>query len=436
MMQPINGIPSTGIKFDFSGRDFACLVFALAVHSTLLLWKGGMLSLPESGNGGMGDMLVNVDFRSDIPSYEPAGGGTGPKQSFFSKVKSLVRGERPGAKSEVAMGQQTAVPVEPAKPAWNKPDALTDKPFQKKGFDGLAKKDELDISKGQTQQVLVQPSKGNFQKSEPNLKENKFKVAQKDMPFKIIDSNAKDQLVNVNAIPVETGNKTSSAVRSLSGGPGSGPALQTKAFAPKGSASSGGFSGSSSSHGGGSSGGLAMGGASVGGPAGSTGSGSGAAGSGGNGYGAGSGSGTGSGHSSGSGFGSGGGGRSYGGGSGFGGTGTQMSTLPRNTVSESQPAGMKSVSDGRFNITGALANRPIVQKSFARYEIDCRVALRFRVNANGNVLDGIIVEVSSGSPTFDQKVISSLQQWIFSRLPAGRSNEIQEGVVTFVFRGV
>jgi len=117
--------------------------------------------------------------------------------------------------------------------------------------------------------------------------------------------------------------------------------------------------------------------------------------------------------------------------------GTSMSTLSRNTaVGPTQtvrgPGGRKSA----FSIQGALANRHIEGKTLPPYEFDSRVALRFRVNASGRVLHGIVLEVSSGYPSFDRKVMNALKKWIFSKLPSSRSNEVQEGVITFNFRGV
>ncbi len=438
MIRPIPAGPS--IKLDFSSRDVACFLFALSVHSLLLLWKGGLLVLPDQAGGGLGDMLVSVDFRSDVPSYEPAGGGSSPKaEGLFARMKSIIKG--PGAvgkKSEdIAMGAQTApIAQTPDKPAWTKTDVLTNKTFaDKKGFEGMVKKDALDVATGQTQNVVVKPSAGNFEEAQPNLKENKFKIARKDVPFKIVSPKS-DQLANANAIAVNVDQKTSANVRSLDGGPGAGPALQSKSFASKGASTSGGFGGTPSGLKSGSGGGLAMGSASVGAASMGGGSTGGTGGGGGSGYG--SGAGTGSGSGSGNGFGSGtGGGRLYGGGSGFGSGGGSggMATLARNTVSDVSTGGKSAYNSG-FNITGALANRPIISKVLARYEMDCRVGLRFRVDWAGRVIDGIIVEISSGSPTFDQKVVAALQQWVFSKLPADKTNVIQEGMITFVFKGV
>jgi TonB family protein len=156
----------------------------------------------------------------------------------------------------------------------------------------------------------------------------------------------------------------------------------------------------------------------------------------GNGASAGSGTGTGVGNGSGNGYGNGNGGRSWGGGAGNG--STTLEALPRNRVTDNIPNAttMASKSGAGYNITGALANRPIVSKKLTPYERDARVALRFRVDWSGHVLDGIIIEMSSGSPSFDNKVLQALKEWQFSRLPANRTNEIQEGVVTFVFKGV
>lgn len=437
----MNTMASPSFKLDYSTRDVICFMVALGIHSLLLLWKGGMLALPEQG-GGLGDMLVNVDFRSEMPSYEPAGGGSAPKAGgLFAKMKSLIKRDgAAGEKSELAMGAATAPIEQNKKPAWSKTDIFSDKSFaEKKGFQGMAKKDALDIAKGQTQDVMVKPSDGNFEQAQPNLKENAFKLSRKDVPFKISSPQSRDDLQNVNAIAVNVAQKTSANVKSLDGGAGAGPALQSKTFASRGASTSGGFSGMSGSRSGSSSGsgGLAMAGVgSVGTISGGGGiSPAGTGGGGGSGYGSGSGSGRGGG--SGNGFGAGSGsGRSYGGGSGFGGGGGGMSTLPRNTVTDSVSSGGKSAYNSGFNITGALANRPIVSKVLAKYEIDGRVGLRFRVDWSGKVLDGIIVEISSGSPTFDQKVVAALQQWLFSRLPADKTNVIQEGMIVFVFKGV
>ncbi|MCG3205864.1 MAG: hypothetical protein KCHDKBKB_02587 [Elusimicrobia bacterium] len=430
--------PAFGFQFDFSKRDIACFIFALSVHSLLLLWKGGMLSLQNQPGGDLGDMLVNVDFRSDIPSFDAPAGGSAPKaQGLLARMKSMIQGKGAAEKkSDLAMGTQTQT-IQPPNQTWTKTDVLTNKPFaDKKGFEGLhQKKDALEVAKGQIQEVQVKPSDGNFKNAEPNLKENTFKIAKKDVPFKIVSSKSNQELVNVNAIAVNVGAQTTPNVKSLDGGPGAGPALQSKTLASKGAATSGGFSGLPSGSKSGTSSGASLAMGSGSGPAGLSNAGSGISGSGGSG---GSGFGNGTGNGVGSGSGSGTGGRTYGGGSGFGvGSGTGVRSLPRNTVPvESISTTKNAPYNSGFNISGALANRPIVSKTLAAYEIDCRVGLRFRVDWSGKVLDGIIVEISSGSPSFDQKVVAALQKWVFSKLPADKTNLVQEGMITFVFKGV
>jgi TonB family protein len=291
-------------------------------------------------------------------------------------MKSLIRGEN-----------------NPPKP---KADVFAQKPV-------TAKPDVLEIAKGQNKDVaLITTPQSVIKEIKPNLKENTFKLATKDAPFKIASVKDQDALANTNAIPIQVGPKTTLSSRSFASA--KLPALQSKTFV--------GHSGSSGQA-------LAMGSASsvqtpslnsalrsnsnVGGSSKNTGK-------------------EWSSHSA-----------------AF--SGDTVSALPRNTVSafdsplQSSKAN-SAMKSSDFNITGALAHRPILQKSFAAYEMDARVALRFRVDWSGRVLDGILVEISSGSPSFDQKVVAALKEWSFSRLPSNRANEIQEGVITFVFKGV
>jgi TonB family protein len=150
-----------------------------------------------------------------------------------------------------------------------------------------------------------------------------------------------------------------------------------------------------------------------------------------------SGSGTGGGGSTPGGMGSkqgGGGGR--GGGSPYGVPGAFGGTpgmLPRRQLSNVE--GVKNSGAGDGMISGELARRPVREKYRPAYEMDARVVLRFAVNAAGQVLDGIVVEISSGRPSFDNKVIEVLKKWLFVPLPAEQANVIQSGVITFIFRG-
>lgn len=425
-----------GRAFDFTHRDIICISFAIAVHSLLLLWKGGILTMPNSPQQGLGDTLVEVKFLNDVPNFEPAGGSSPAPKTFLERMRSIIHGEGAAAKNaELATGKSDRIDVQ--KPAWNKAETLQNKVFNDlKGFAGVAKKqDALNVAMGRSSEIVTKPSQGNFKAAAPNLKENAFKVAPKDAPFQILKPKNDDALTNVNAIPMAVGRTTSRAVKSLAGGQAVGPALQSKTFANAGDKA---FSGGSFGSGGSdklAGGGLSSGGGALAaGPAfGAPGmAGAGAASGYGSGRGSGSGNGVGNGHGSGS------GGRSWGGSGGLGTGSNALDALPRNHVQDDLPSAnsMASRNGAGFSITGALANRAVISKKLVPYERDARVALRFRVDWSGHVLDGILIELSSGSPSFDNKVLEALKEWQFSRLPANRTNEIQEGVITFVFKGV
>lgn len=456
MNQQING----GTLFlGFSQREILCFSFALMVHSLLFLWKGGTLDFLLQGQGdGLGESLVQVGFLNEAPNWdEPAAGGGGTEvrsKGLLARVKSLFKqepaGQNPAKNKELAMGQTTKFESS-EKDLFKGQAKFEDKSFaNKKGFQGLLeKKENMDIAVGASKDIAIKPSQGNFEQAAPNLQQKALKIAKNDVPFPILKPKQPDALANVNAIAIPVGRTTSDSIKSLDGGPGAGEALQSKTLASKGFQNAGGFAGMGKSRSGGSGGdgdeslgsfskGESAPIAGIGGSGFGSGSGTGIGNGSGTGSGYGSGSGTGAGHGSGHGTGrgtgAGGGGRAWGG-SGTG-RGTTLAVLPRNRVDvAAADAGFKPQSSG-FHITGALTHRPILQKFIPTYEMDGRIALRFRVDSNGKVMDGIIVEISSGSPTFDQKVSAALKKWLFSRLPASRANELQEGVITFVFKGV
>jgi len=389
---------------NFPGRDIACFVFALALHSLLLLWKGGVFNMTPAGEG-LGDMLVQVDFLSEAPDFsQPAGPAQGGGSGFFARMKSIMH--------------RTPVARPSAKAAADFFAA------QKKGADGLKETENLAL--GETKNIDVKPSIGTSKKAASNLKQKSFQVSAKDMPFEIAThSNARS---NDNEIAVDVGEKTSIEVRSLAGGPGSGPALRTKKSSGRGLVSgAASFGGAQTAD--------ALSGAALSGSAGSSDVISNVPSLGGSGQGSGSGdsAGSGQGRAHGGGYGgSGGQGRSWGGGM----AAESVRALPRHTVDAAEPAGMKAARNSGFNITGALAHRGIRQKHLPGYEMDARVTLHFAVDWSGRVMDGIVVEISSGSPSFDQKVMDSLKRWMFVPLPEERANEVQEGNITFIFRGV
>ncbi len=437
-----------GLGMGFNRREATCLTVAFVAHALLFLWKGGMIMLPESGSMPLGDPLLQVGYMSDVPEYSEPGapGEEGRKRGLMGRVKQFFAGgsdaSKPATKAapEVAMGGAVADKIENAGPTWAKAESsqLVDKSFSdKKNFKGLQSKSEFAVASGKEADVIVENrSIGTAASASPNLKEKTFQVAKRDMPFQIATGKEMDQLSNVNMVPVTTGRTTSASVTSMdapgSGGVVGGAALKSKSAGSSAAGASGGFSGMSRSGGNNSgtgastSGGLAMGSASGGGMIDAGGLGSGT-----------SGTGTGGGGATLGGQGTGkGGGRGQGGGSPYGvigGQGTGTGMLPRRQLTV-QDTVSNSSANGE-TITGELSRRPIREKSKPPYEMDARVALRFRVNAAGKVLDGIVVEVSSGSPSFDNKVIAALKKWIFSTLPAEKSNVIQEGVITFIFRG-
>lgn len=356
----------------WGARDVTCFTVALAIHALLLLWKGGMFTLPEAVK--QENVLVSVNFESDVPSYETPAAAAPQKESFLSRMKTLIKGEAAAPKPKVDVFAQK--PTTPTKP------------------------DALELAKGKTQDTQLVTAPANvFKPTTPKLKENQFKLAQKDTPFKIATSKDQDVLANSNVIPVQVGQKTTLTSKPFDSS--QMPKLQSKQF----SGNSGGSA-------------LAMGSMSA--PSNQTPSLNNSAAS--SNASARSASAT---------------SKEWTGRSTFN---NSMGSSQRNTISDfgDSPVQTKSSSakSSNFNITGALAHRPIVQRSFAAYEMDARVALRFRVDWSGRVLDGILVEISSGSPSFDQKVIAALKEWIFSRLPGDRANEIQEGVITFIFKGV
>lgn len=366
--------------FNFTPKEVTCFVVAALLHSLLFLWKGGMLTLPNQEGGVLGESLVTIGYMSEMPSYPEPGApgkeGAKPKKSVMQKMKSFFS----------------------------------------------APKEELALSVGQEKTIEVHRiSDGEAVKAKPNLQEKIFKVAPKDVKFDIVRAKDIDNLDNVNMVPVTVGATTDKTVKSLaapgSGGVPGGAALKSKTFAPRASSSEFGLAGGKGTSQGTET--IATGTGLIG-----TGSGGGGNLAGATGSGLGGKGGRGSGAGSGVGF-----------GTGFG-TGVGSGMMARRTIEDNEPAVTSSASkDSGYNITGALSKRPIISKSLPPYEMDARVALRFRVDWSGRVLDGIIVEISSGSPSFDQKVMAHLKNWIFSKLPTEQAHQIQEGVISFVFRG-
>ena len=91
-----------------------------------------------------------------------------------------------------------------------------------------------------------------------------------------------------------------------------------------------------------------------------------------------------------------------------------------------------------IDIEGPLANRKVVGSSipvfpeWARQQglMEAEVAIRFTVDAEGNVMSGMRVERTSGYGRLDRLVMESLRSWTFAPAPGSGA---QWGVITFRF---
>jgi TonB family protein len=95
-----------------------------------------------------------------------------------------------------------------------------------------------------------------------------------------------------------------------------------------------------------------------------------------------------------------------------------------------------------FTVAGPLKGRAIVAKAIPEYPewararglTDVQIAMRLEVTPDGTVRTTIILERSSGYPQWDQSCMSALAQWRFAPLPADVQQEVQWGIITFIFR--
>ncbi len=444
----------TGI-FEVNHREAVCFTVALSVHLLLFLWKGGVMDLLTPQGGDIGEALVVVGYQTEVPSYPEPGapGRPGAKKGVLRKmVKFFTQtAKKTPAKEadDIAMGQAEDKIAADMPLFKTVGDNLTNKDFTaKKEFVSSKDKQESLLASANLAKSPINKvsSMGTEPIAKSNLKEKVYQVARKDMPFQISKPQEIDTLSNINMVPMAVGNKTDRTVKSLdmpaAGGPVALPALKGKELSSSRS-SAGGFGGSAGGgRGGGGKGGDELSTSGMGGggaaPIGGGGIGTGISGSGPGGGGMIPGA---QGQGAGGGFGSGGGsggGSGYGFGTGAGGRGGSTAMLPRRTVAAepvvSRSEGGSSSGAG-FQIMGPLANRPIVKKVLPVYEVDGRVAIRFQVDSQGNVISTLI-ETGSGYPSYDKKVMAALQQWLFTKLPPERSKEVQEGVIIFTFKGV
>jgi TonB family protein len=399
------GSPSfSGEPGESRKRDLGFFLVAALAHTFLLGWKSGPIQLMDQG-AAQGNYLVQVTYMDHVPDWGEPVQAPVVKRGFLNRMKSLVTGTRKAASPERQISDFRKFFAKKLQARKNAPD------------------EPQDIASGK---IAVSSGNEPAKLSRPNLKEKQIQMSRRDVPFRISQAGSAEAKDNVNQIAVGVGDNTSPAVGSLDETVGTAPVLKGKSSQSRSS----GFSGANAAAPSGSQGSDAMSLAdSV--PEAPAISGS-------NPSASGTGEGT---SSSGSAAESGAAGRKWTGGGIPSSAG--LDSLSRNTVDAVQdsgsPAGGSKKTDtsmSRFKISGALAGRPVRFKTFPDYEMDCRVVLRISVDAAGHVLDGIIVDVSSGSPSFDKKVLQAMQRWMFDPLPSGQSGGNQTGVVTIRFRGV
>jgi TonB family protein len=92
-----------------------------------------------------------------------------------------------------------------------------------------------------------------------------------------------------------------------------------------------------------------------------------------------------------------------------------------------------------FQITGALANRAVLEKTIPEYPewareqgIEAAVTLQFTVNAEGLVKENILVARTSGYPAMDKLAIDALKKWKFVPLPPDQFQD-EIGAMTMNF---
>jgi TonB family protein len=397
--------------FEIQKRDVTFFTIAFMVHCLLFLWQAGTLKIIDEKKNELGEAIVQVQFITEVPAEVMAGRGEPKKKrGLFAKVKSFFSSPQQRSKTKIEpMSEATKSPkIDASKPIWKKTNGgdLKNKKYQEKmGFSQQDKEIALDVTKGKSQKVQVAQAKGDFRSTSPQLKSKSYRISHNETPFSIKKPSKDIELSNVNAIPVSVGKKSNSNVDVFKGSAGGGTLTSKKFSDGSSDGAFGGLSGASK-------------------PGGSARIDAGLA--------------TGSGRSSGASASTTGRGRTYSGRPGVS-IGTPMASLPRNVVGAGGGDGGEAVSGGRgskqpFSIQG-LEGRQIFEKVIPKITQDIRAAFRFRVDWKGRVLHGIEVVISSGFPSLDNKLLDALLKWVFSPLPQKRANEIQEGIITFRFKG-
>jgi TonB family protein len=122
-----------------------------------------------------------------------------------------------------------------------------------------------------------------------------------------------------------------------------------------------------------------------------------------------------------------------------------QSVLPRRNIEPIAPAplprpqGLQAVQRKAVEIEGPLSNRRVVSAAVPAFPqwakdqgiVEADVAIRFSVDPEGRVLEGMRIEKTSGFGRLDRLAMESLKGWIFA--PVAESAGNQWGVITFRF---
>ena len=105
------------------------------------------------------------------------------------------------------------------------------------------------------------------------------------------------------------------------------------------------------------------------------------------------------------------------------------------TIGEPTERDIGEKADIPFKISGEIAKRGILWKKLPKYPkgLQKEVALRFKflVLPDGSVRS--IIPLQKGDPRLEKITITALYKWKFAPLPPS-SQEIQEGVITFIYK--
>jgi hypothetical protein len=97
--------------------------------------------------------------------------------------------------------------------------------------------------------------------------------------------------------------------------------------------------------------------------------------------------------------------------------------------------GRETLRETFFELEGAVSERGIIQKIVPEYppelQKEARIRLRFYVLPDGRV--GQIIPLRKADPDLESVSIEALRSWRFSPVQ-GPATEVQEGIITFIYR--